>query len=182
VTLARPDHSLAAFAAALRRAVTGDDKEARLVAADEAVAVLGALLGQRKPKSRRGRRPVHDPEWAIAQLTGLAASVDGLPEDQTSVIKWLAERFEDSGRPVPCDTWLKGVDREFRGKIALDQHESRSKFHASTSLQAAFQNEDAYLKYCAARTRLEQRWLHDKHLQVRFPSPSDYVASELMRT
>jgi len=172
----RADHKLEALAAGLRRAVTGETEAERLAGAEAVLAALARSLG-RHASASRGRRPVHDREWALSQLTALSASPDGVPADQASTCSWLEGRFRDEELAVPGETWLKQIERVFRKRALIRSAESAQKFRSSAALQAAFGDERSYLDYCETREKLERRWLHDAEIRCRHKTAADFLAS-----
>ncbi len=103
----------------------------------------------------RGRKPVHDRDWAHAALLDEAMlDPDGLP-DRRQLIEALHHRFEAAGRPVPGETWMKNAVRTFLADAAAFEAEAVARFRASTELQAVFLTEAEFLRFRRARRRAD---------------------------
>jgi len=170
------DHSLLALANALREAVVGKSKPRRIAAARRVIAALAPVL-PRRGGNRRGRKPHAASEWAHTQLMSRASSVDGPPDSQALIVKWLRDRFDNQDMAAPSDAWLKKKVSKFKSWILIRDRIEGEKWRASPTLQEAFETEKDFLQYCRIRERIEEKWLHDKGLQQRFETPSAYFAS-----
>lgn len=107
----------------------------------------------------------------------LASDADGLPSRQCDMIDRLRLRFENDGRAVPSDSWLKQKVRQFYSRTEIAETEAREKFAQSLSLQEAFGDPAAFISFCRTRDRLEKKWLQSKDLQHQYPVTADYVAA-----
>lgn len=107
----------------------------------------------------------------------LASSVDGLPDNQAAIVKWLRDRFDNRDVTAPSDSWIKKKVLEFKSWILIRDRIESEKWRASPTLQEAFETEKDFRQYCRIRERIEEKWLHDKSLQQRFETPSAYFAS-----
>jgi hypothetical protein len=174
--VAGTDTQFLAFAEALSAALAGDTPAERVVASRRAVVLLRPLLFK-APGAKRGRKPDHDKEWGMSQVMILAGGLDGLPDSQTAVGTWLGEQFAQAGRKRPEATWCNGIVREYKRWSRIHDQELREKYAQSPELQEDFSSESDFLAFVRFRNRHEQKWLHDKALQKRFPAPSAYVAS-----
>jgi|GEM_PF-6448352 len=161
---------------ALREAVGGNSEAERVAAGHRVIAALATVPVPRST-GRRGRRPVHDRDVAIAHLIGIAGSIDGLPECQADIVEILRERLAADWPEVPGDTWLKDVVSEFMaGRRARDDLVIQ-KYNSSHDLQLAFSSPGDYLKFRNIRFGIEEQWLHDATLRARFATAADYFLS-----
>lgn len=162
--------------------MTAEDAEARLAAADAAVAALGALLGRGRAKGRGGRRPVHDRSWAESQLIAMAIDPDGVGDCQSDIAERLQLRFEAAGKRAPGRSWVQEVVGQFLQRSRVHETEAHERFLRTAELSSAFGTAENYAKFCAWRMRIEERWLSEKDLQRRYQTPADYVAEMIERT
>jgi hypothetical protein len=169
-----------ALAEAIRLASSGavDDSTTTM---QKAVSLLRQVLGLDENRAvGRGRRPQHDREFAIDSLISIVGTdPDGLSLSQGALVRKLSRRFADAGKAVPGSTWLKEIISDFKKRSLIHERAARERWQESSELKSDFESVDAFISFCRARDRLEEKWNNDKVLRRRFKTAGDYVTHYL---